>query len=72
MAVFPTSPITEDAIRQEMKDAGGKQQLMQKYSERMRQIEVGFGGTRSDIPIDPNHEYRVLESKLMLLNRVEP
>jgi len=72
MAVFPVTPISEDAVRAEMKEAGGKQELMQKISERMRQIEEGLGGSRSDIQIEPNHEYRLLEAKLRVLNRVEP
>lgn len=69
--VFPASFTTEEQIRQEMIDAGGKETWLKNTSARMRQIEIGFGGSRSDVPIDPNHEYRILESKMMLANRVE-
>lgn len=69
--VFPASFTTEEQLRQEMIDAGGKEAWLKKTGDRMRQIEIGFGGSRSDVPIDPNHEYRILESKLMLANRVQ-
>lgn len=71
MAVFAGTPITEDMMRQEMKDAGGKKELTEKLSARMKEIERNYGGSRSDIPIDPNHEYRVLEEKLRVVFRTE-
>lgn len=69
--VFPASFTTEEQIKQEMIDAGGKKQWLENAGKRMHEIEVGFGGSRSDVPIDPNHEYRILEQKVMLANRVE-
>lgn len=49
---------------------GDRAKLMQKYSDRMKELLIPHGGNLSDLPMDPNHEYHKLQRKLMALGKL--
>lgn len=62
----------EDDIRQELRENNNdKAALMQKISDRQKQIILDYGGSVSDVPVDSNHEYWANNRKLNLLNNLK-
>jgi hypothetical protein len=61
----------ENELIEEMKKNGlNKQQQMQKWGERQGELIKLNGGSVSDIPVDPTHEYHILDSKIKALNKL--
>jgi len=61
----------ENEILKEMKENGfNKQQQLQAWGERQGEIIRLHGGSVSDIPVDPTHEYYALDAKIRQLNQL--
>lgn len=63
--------VMDKEILDEMKANGlNKQQQLQKWGEEQLEILKRHGGTISDIPIDPTHEYYALDAKIRALSKL--
>lgn len=50
---------------------GNKSKLMQHYSDEMTAIVKIHGGNVSDVPMNKDSRYHVLQQKLHILNRIQ-
>ena len=49
---------------------GNKVALSQQYATRQAEILRSYGGSISDLPIDPSNEYYQIQTKLNILTRL--
>lgn len=62
----------ESDVMDDLKGIGmDKAKLMQKYSDKQKEILKMHGGSISDIPVNPDHEYHDIQRKLAVLNNLK-